>query len=505
MLVSLRVFSLTPYWLDHFLSMGQHFSHVDPVLSIRLTSSNYSNPTASGHLILSPNHQWTPGTEADLPAQPDSTLNPGQAGGFITLHPASSQRPPPFGSLPTEILLKVQYYLPQSSILSLSYTCRYFSSILNVCTLRLLGQPSNWLEPQPPVRVKLPDSHCRDSSRSVQRQARRRIPSPGPKDECRDERLRLLFMLDRDFMWPGRKVCSYCCAVHDETMFSQESLYGPGTRRECLRATGVVRVCPHISLDYKQLKRTCNSPEAWEKTLSKQEPLLEARSRHRKGQSDLDAWKTRISPQQLEEAEAKRTQRRQVREKRKKEALEAEKKVWVRKTTKVCDKCSIPVVTTSWATSHVCFPIGRWIGYRPSRDELADIMRRLPIPICPHLKLSDNYILGAYSKSCTRLDSRSCKIPCECAVCFPPLYRCPICHARLSFEEGDYRSMKGVLQLVVERKFDPTPGLGDKAFVSQLESRSTGGDAEEILLLREEAGFRNATWRACLRSSIGRR
>ena len=118
------------------------------------------------------------------------------------------------------------------------------------------------------------------------------------------------------------------------------------------------------------------------------------------------------------------------------------------------------------------FPVDMWSDRLPSSKKITDVMGGFSGSIYPHLKFTDAAVLNTYEKACMRLVLQPDNAGCDCQACSVRSAGCRDCHAKFGFKKGDYKSMKGVVQLIVERNFDPTNGFADPNFVSQLECRT---------------------------------
>lgn len=141
-------------------------------------------------------------------------------------------------SSPTEIILIIAQYLPPSSLMSLSYSCRTIHNKMGVSIEHLLGTknqiahlPGSSLEDNLPDRVYLNEG-ARGTTRSLPTMTRNVYHS---------ERLKLLYMLDRDQKVPPSKaVCTNCADTHDRSLFSSKTLAQPSCERSCLGSVGRV-------------------------------------------------------------------------------------------------------------------------------------------------------------------------------------------------------------------------------------------------------------------------
>ena len=140
--------------------------------------------------------------------------------------------------LPTDLILEIAEYLPPSSYMSLSYSCRRIRNGMGASIEHVLGD-------------KLPMGRWSATTLSVEMRNVRSL-----------ERLEWRRMLDRDGKNPSPKVfCSGCLRVHDRSLFSIQSLTQPDTKRYCLGSAGRVWICPHRSLDHAQFMGLLKEPK----------------------------------------------------------------------------------------------------------------------------------------------------------------------------------------------------------------------------------------------------
>ena len=184
------------------------------------------------------------------------------------------------------------------------------------------------------------------------------LPTIPPKAD-RSERLNLLIMLDRDQkIPPSRAVCSSCADTHDRSSFSADSLAQSSRKRRCIGSVGCVWVCPHWIFDYN-LVTTSTAPK---------------RAHHcgNKGVSLL----LNDKPSSLFHADGPQ-------------------------------------------------PVVRWplVSLRrnndpPSKELVEDILRRMDLSLCKHLRSPDAFVSRLYSPDCERLRCRNTCAPyCECQTC----------------------------------------------------------------------------------------
>ena len=129
----------------------------------------------------------------------------------------------------TELILEIADYLPPSSYMSLSYSCRRIRNGMSASIEHVLGNKlriGQWSASAPSIEMR--------NIRSL-------------------ERLEWRQMLDRDRKVPSpRAFCSRCSCTHDRSLFSMQSLTQPSTERRCLGSAGRLWICPYRSLDYDQ-------------------------------------------------------------------------------------------------------------------------------------------------------------------------------------------------------------------------------------------------------------
>ena len=131
--------------------------------------------------------------------------------------------------LPTELILDLAQYLPPSSYMCLSYSCRNVRNKMSVSIAHVLGD-------------KLIKGLSSASPPSVELRNTRSL-----------ERMEFRSMLDRDGQIPSRNVfCNGCEYAHDSSHFSLASLSGPRIERRCLGRAGKAWICPHRTIDYHQ-------------------------------------------------------------------------------------------------------------------------------------------------------------------------------------------------------------------------------------------------------------
>ena len=143
--------------------------------------------------------------------------------------------------LPTEVLLFIAQFLPPSSLMSLTYTCRTIRSNMDVSIEHSLGK-KNRITQLPPLDLYLNLPKPTGSGWS--------LPTV-ERNVYHSERLKLLCMLDHDqIIPPGKAVCSGCADVHDRSLFSDKSLAQSSGERLCLGTAGRIWICPHWTFDH---------------------------------------------------------------------------------------------------------------------------------------------------------------------------------------------------------------------------------------------------------------
>lgn len=139
--------------------------------------------------------------------------------------------------LSTDLILEIADYLPPSSYMSLSYSCRRIRNGMGASIEHVLGD-------------KLPMGRQSATALSVEMRNVRSL-----------ERLEWRCILDRDRKIPSPKAfCSGCMRTHDRSLFSIQSLTQPSTKRYCLGSAGRVWICPHRSLDHNQMMEFLRNP-----------------------------------------------------------------------------------------------------------------------------------------------------------------------------------------------------------------------------------------------------
>lgn len=165
---------------------------------------------------------------------------------------------------PAEILLIIGQYLPSSSLMSLSYSCRTIRKKMGVTIEQSLGEKNqvtqlsnltlcNNLPRLKVVDWRLPGSGIRYTMTTM------------TQNLHHSERLELLYMLDRDNKIPKSKaVCSGCADTHNQSLFSLESLAQSSRERHCLGSAGRLWICPHWVFDHNLI--TTSAQPHWSHT-----------------------------------------------------------------------------------------------------------------------------------------------------------------------------------------------------------------------------------------------
>lgn len=113
-----------------------------------------------------------------------------------------------------------------------------------------------------------------------------------------------------------KAVCRACNRVHEKSAFSQSSLDRSPTKSRCLGMSEWVKICPHTRINFSELKGTCSSPETYKRLLPEEHTRFPESSQDEDEDGFTGAWKARLNPEQMEEAEAKRAQRMEAKERR---------------------------------------------------------------------------------------------------------------------------------------------------------------------------------------------
>lgn len=137
-----------------------------------------------------------------------------------------------FLKIPTELILDIAKYLPPSTFMSLSYSCRTIRNRMNASIAHVLGD-------------KVAFSRGSSSTPSIEVRNTRFL-----------ERLELRLMLDRDGINSSSTAfCVGCNDTHDCSLFSIASLAQPDSKRRCLGSAGLVWACPHRTIGYDKASR----------------------------------------------------------------------------------------------------------------------------------------------------------------------------------------------------------------------------------------------------------
>ena len=172
---------------------------------------------------------------------------------------------------PAEIIMIVAQYLPPSSFLSLTYSCRNIRNKMGVSIEESLGK-----------KVKMARLSRLALKSNLPKFSEDILAWSSPtmvREIHHSERLQLLCMLDRDRKIPPSKaVCSACADTHDRSLFSSESLTQSSCERRCLGSAGRVWVCPHWVFDHN-LVTTSAEPKGVHMCGEKMDVLMLARNR----------------------------------------------------------------------------------------------------------------------------------------------------------------------------------------------------------------------------------
>ena len=140
-------------------------------------------------------------------------------------------------TIPAEVLLVITSFLPPSSILSLTYSCRAIRQKLGVSAHQILGRSNVCQASSPIEKIDIGDFKFSKFT--------------GKRNVSNSERLELLCLLDRDQMLPSSKaICSGCAATHDRSLFSRHALTQPNHERSCKELAGRTWICPHRVFDH---------------------------------------------------------------------------------------------------------------------------------------------------------------------------------------------------------------------------------------------------------------
>lgn len=146
-----------------------------------------------------------------------------------TSEPEAEITPITLPKLCTELILDIAEYLPPSSCMSLSYTCRTMRNKMGVSFAEVLGDGR--------LKARLTGSTLSIESRNIRYL----------------ERLELWDMLARDGMFSSRKAWSsgYRTKLKHDYLMETTRMYTPLSRKyRDPETTGLLWVCPHQRLDY---------------------------------------------------------------------------------------------------------------------------------------------------------------------------------------------------------------------------------------------------------------
>ena len=254
----------------------------------------------------------------------------------------------------------------------------------------------------------------------------------GLRDEHHSERLNLLCMLDRDQKIPqSRAVCSSCADTHDRSLFSSDSLAQSSRERRCLGSAGRIWVCPHWIFDHN-LVTTSTDP----------------RESHQCGYKGVSVWT-------FDKAAGQPVRKQPI----------------------------VPVVIRPMVSL-------RDKDDPPSKEHVNDVLHRMNLSICKHLRSTDAGLLQLYSPDCLYL-RRSTLVgspDCKCQACVWRLRRpsheewtslnlstdgkCKCCGTLVCFyifTIGDQESGVETLWLLVERDIRGFGECTDRAWIESVD------------------------------------
>ena len=144
--------------------------------------------------------------------------------------------------LPTELLLLVARHLAPSSLMSFTYSCRSIGNKMGISAEQSPERKKEiaWVS-EFALNANLPKS-----THLTRGAAGWLMSPPVARKLYRAERLKLLYMLDRDQnIPPSKAVCSGCADTHDRSLFSSESLAQTSCERRCLGSAGRLWIYLH--------------------------------------------------------------------------------------------------------------------------------------------------------------------------------------------------------------------------------------------------------------------
>lgn len=317
-------------------------------------------------------------------------------------------------SFPTEIILIVAKYLPPSSLMSLSYSCRNIHNKMGVSIEHSLGEKKRTARlSKNALETNLPKLSLLDGGIKLS------LPTT-VGNVYHSERLKLLCMLDRDQKVPPSKaVCSGCADTHDRSLFSSKSLEQSSTERCCLGSAGRLWICPHWVFDHN-LVTTSAEPH-------------QSHMCGNKGVSVLAISLDRTRP------------------------------------------------NVSWPIT-----VLRDNNDAPSKQLVKDVLSRINIRVCKHLRIADAFVLRLYSPDCRMLRwvmNASKPVPyCQCSSCawqiserhlgrYPDALtgrRCEHCGAHVFFGIRADDNGQETLKLVVRTEIREFRGCTDRAWIEQV-------------------------------------
>ena len=355
-------------------------------------------------------------------------------------------------NFPTEIILTIAQYLPPSSLMSLIHSCRTIHNKMGVSIEHLLGTKNQIAHLSGfSLGKTLPEMVC-SADESSDFLINGQTLAPGVNEGARgitwslpdvtenvyhSERLKLLYMLDRDQKIPPSKaVCTSCADTHDRSLFSTKTLAHPIYERSCLGSVGRVWICPHWMFD-------CNLVT------------------------------TSAEPQGLHAC--------------------GDKGVYVH----------MVYSDIYHLTPNVRWPIIVLQGNNdaPSKKVVDDILGLMDIPVCKHLRYTDQFVSRLYSPDCKKLRWKK-KGPfpyCQCSSCvwqlsqphlggyvfgklkYRDIYtgsKCESCGTDVYFRIEADENGQETLELNVRRNIRMFRGCTDRTWIEQVNDPSEFDELE---------------------------
>ena len=362
--------------------MGQYLCVLE---SLRAADKDARSPNASNESSkreMSPKAERAVSTSNEMIGVQSSLMNISSEAPHSNRVPGNDPTRTTLLGLPTEIILDLASYLPPSSYMSLSYSCRRIRTKMGASITHLLGDTA-------PM--------CRSSASALTAEVRsiRFL-----------ERWELLCMLDRDGKPPLSKTfCGGCEQAYIQS--SKTWLAKPVNERPCSGTAGLVWICPRQILEYGQATT----------------PM--ARDRH-----------------------------------------DCESIISYMGGTSCSRLVGIGAYITVW-------PIMRVSPNRvPSSEEVNETLGPLNAPVCPHLRLNDPRVTGAYSQASPlrrwrrygggiAQDCRRDIHPSE-----PPLVElCNFCSTRIQFQIRHVSYGPETLYITIMRKFTKIRSCTDRAWI----------------------------------------